>query len=370
MFTTSLPWLLPYLIFFAIALVMPGRRSLVGLAVLAGVPLILMSIEIGREFSHAHGGTILGVVMVGTIIFSATTGLASGIVTRIVTLWLRGTKRRWIMKTVVILFGFTLIPALSATSIWWTQWDNRLPSEECLGSRHLVEIGGTTFSLPISPFFTLWLGGDKIVFLSFNSTVRSFCGLGVPHNVPVHAIDLTISQRQNAGTDAPLMVNFCHSQHNQWAQYLCRSPAELAASPVANAYPLEAHIYSPDDFVDKRLIPSSAGSRSNFVDARDAAVENNIALTVTKAGIFDRYSNGYWVSHDGSWANEAGEPFTFYCFDTPPEGAIYCETNYRLKAGPRITYGFRTPLDDLEATARTVDRNVHAMLSDLAVEHR
>ncbi|GGY14499.1 hypothetical protein GCM10007386_50790 [Pseudoduganella dura] len=113
------------------------------------------------------------------------------------------------------------------------------------------------------------------------------------------------------------------------------------------------------------------GAYAAFVRERDAGIATGRPLQQSVTGDFSRFSNGYWIARDEAWRNDAGEPYTLYCHDTPPSGMLLCSTTYRLILGPQVTYGFRANQDELASVAKTVDLNLHVLLDSItSKQHR
>jgi uncharacterized membrane protein YeaQ/YmgE (transglycosylase-associated protein family) len=348
-----------YLVPFAIALAMPGWRSLSALLLVAGGTLVWMMVSVSQEMSEAGGGSGLGLAIAYALLMCIAAGLFSGIATRALLIRIRHSSQSVFTRISIGIVGFVLAPSLFAAWQWKTEWDNRLPSSACLASKHPVEIAGATYYLPAAPWFTVWTSAEDLYLFQFNSPLRRFCELS-PR--PIHAVNLSISQHAMV-RDGPLREAFCLAPESRWGVILCDAkPASFAEN-----YPDDISLYSPDEFDHRRMVVSGNGAYSGFLEERDRAVAGNLPLRPLRVGIFERYDR-FWIARSGLWTNDAGEPFTLYCYDTPPAGTLYCRSTYRLKAGPQVTYGFRAQANKLEIVARAVDRNLQAMLTELSSE--
>ncbi len=180
---------------------------------------------------------------------------------------------------------------------------------------------------------------------------------------PIHAIHLDIDNRRIKFAGYPVQERYCQTTTAQWGKNLCKS--EYVVTDVS--YPIIANVYSGSEFNSRRMLASY--SYENFIEARARAKESNTPFTSKLVGGFERYGDddrGFWVARENAWKNEAGEPFTLYCYKTTPAGFLLCSTTYQLKAGPHLTYQFHAPENDLEIVARRVDKNMRAMLDELS----
>ncbi len=117
----SIPLLL-YGIPFAVALLMPGRKSLLGLAVLIGVPAIWLSILASNELNDPDTNGGLGAVIGAALIWYASAGLWAGIVTRTILLWMRRFNAGWVAWHAVAICGLVALPAVLTVSQYWRKW--------------------------------------------------------------------------------------------------------------------------------------------------------------------------------------------------------------------------------------------------------
>ncbi|GGY49400.1 DUF1109 domain-containing protein [Pseudoduganella albidiflava] len=349
-------YLIPYIALFALALRMPGRRSLAAFAVVTGVALGSLAWYGFRSADSAPGGAGLFLLMGTLFICSAIAGLLAGVATRAAMLWRPRTRQSRTRSAFLVLAGFLALPALVGGASWWSEWQRRPPDETCLAAKHHVTIAGADFWLPSAPVFAPWTGKDQLYSFSVNRRMRDFCSLSLETEQPVTLVNLSIDVGKLGFEGRPSRDRFCASGDRDLAKLLC--PAEVRAD-----FPHTISVYSPTDYDYRRMLGSSGqGSHAAFVKEKDAAIQYGQPLEVAAAGDFNRYANGYWVARDGMWHNEASEPFTLHCHDISPAGMLHCSTTYRLKWGPQVSYSFRAHQDDVASAAKTVDANFQALM--------
>lgn len=233
------------------------------------------------------------------------------------------------------------------------QWETRAPSEDCFSRKYAVRIAGANFQLPAAPILTIRARQNSYHF-QFNRDVRSLCEQAQEAGAPMQAENL------NLDFGIPMRGPFCATARSGWRLELC---SHEPLSPPG-AYPVIANIYAAAEYDRGHLM--DAHSYADFVKLRNKASAAGHPFEVVQAGIFERYANGYWVARKGTWANDAGEPFTLHCGDGVQAGILNCGASYLLKSGPRLTYHFNAPGARLEAVAREVDRNLHSMITEFS----
>lgn len=357
-------YVVPFPALFAIALAMPGRRSLLVAAVLLGAPLGWLAFEGVRSMHRAPGGAIVGSAIVTGMIFVAAAGLLSGVITRAVLLRIGRTRRSRMQSVAIVLTGFLAVPSLLAASMWWSNQKIRVPDEACLSAQHHVSIAGADFWLPSAPVFTAWITDKELYSFSSHQRMRAFCSINGDATDPVKLVNLSIDTTKLRYKGPPQRDKFCASSQRDWAKRLCHSDMPTAVS--GDGFPEEITVYSPTEYDHKRMLVSDRGAYHAFVKQRDAGILSGQPLQGSQTDDFSRFSNGYWIARDKAWRNDANEPFTLYCYDTKPEGMLYCSTTYRLRSGPQVTYSFRASQNELALASKTVDANFHAFMKDLA----
>lgn len=349
-------YLIPYVALFALAVRMPGWRSLAACTLVAGLPLGWFAWDGFRSVETAPGGAGLFLLMGTLFVCSAIAGLLAGVATRAAMLWRPRIGQSRTRSAFLVLAGFLALPAFVGGASWWSEWKRRLPDEACLAAKHHVTIAGADLWLPSAPVFTPWTGKDQLYPFSVNRPMRDFCGLSLEAEQPVNVVHLSIAVGEMAYEGSPLRKRFCTAGDQKLAKLLC--PAEARTD-----FPHTISVYSPTDYDYRRRLGSSGqGSHAAFVKEEDAAIQDGQPLEVAAAGDFNRYANGYWVARDKTWRNEAGEPYTLHCHEITPAGMHHCSTTYRLKWGPQVSYSFRAHQNEVASAAKTVDANFQALM--------
>ncbi|WBS00625.1 hypothetical protein OU994_20170 [Pseudoduganella sp. SL102] len=348
-------YLIPYIALFALAVRMPGWRSLAACTLVAGLPLGWFAWDGFRSVETAPGGAGLFLLMGTLFICSAIAGLLAGVATRTAMLWRPRIGQSRTRSVFLVLAGFLALPAFLGGASWWSEWQRRPPDGTCLAAKHHVTIAGADLWLPSAPVFAPWTGKDQLYPFSVNRRMRDFCSLSLEAEQPVTLVNLSIDVGKLGFEGRPSRDRFCASGDRDLAKLLC--PAEVRAG-----FPHTISVYSPTGHDYRRMLASSRGSHAAFVKEETAAVRSGQVLEAAAAGDFNRYANGYWVARDKTWRNEAGEPYTLYCYDSPPAGMLHCSTTYRLKWGPEVCYSFRAHQDEVASAANTVDANFQALM--------
>jgi hypothetical protein len=332
---------------------MPGWRSLSSLTVIFGTILIWQFISVSND-----SGNGFAVALSLGFVSCAGGGLISGVVTRTIFILFSKSKKNPVVVITIGIVGFVLLPSLIFALNKWQQWQRRPPSEACLTSKHPVNIGGTVYYLPSAPNFIIRTNMDSIHLFQFNQGIRTVCELSNDSSEPIHVINLSIDMMAKYKNHPYCQTPKRHRSH--WEQNLCSSDSK----PTEVNYPQQADISSPTEFNHRRMLASY--SYTNFIEELERAKANKRPLEFQQVGIFNHYTNGYWVARDGLWKNTDGEPFTLNCYESEPAGTLGCSTSYLLKAGSQVTYQFRASNTDLEIVAKKVDENFRLMVVDLA----
>ena len=90
---------------------------------------------------------------------------------------------------------------------------------------------------------------------------------------------------------------------------------------------------------------------------------------MTKIGNFDvysdrHYSDRYWVARAGPWASDLTEPLMLDCYQSNDN--LYCRATHEAPHGTQVTYDFRTPKDEVEATVTAVENTMAHVLSEIS----
>jgi hypothetical protein len=237
-----------------------------------------------------------------------------------------------------------------ATTVKIHRWDARTPPRACLARAYPVRIAGAAYRLPAASVITVRTAGESYHF-QYGQSLRSACSRAARPRAPIHATDL------NLDFTIPIKWEFCRVATGDWAGRLCQKGAQ------APAFPAMVNIYAPDEYDPRHLMPGPAYGR--FQNAQQKARAGGHPFMPQVEGILDHYADGYWVVRNG-WKNDAGEPYTMRCENTANPEVLSCETSYRLKSGPRLSYSFTAPRHSLAKAARAVDDGLHAMLAEFS----
>jgi hypothetical protein len=267
-----------------------------------------------------------------------------------------GNARKRAIIGLVALGGLLMLPGSLATAfaalaheatVRMQTWEARMPSAACLAERYPVSVGGATYYLPAAPVITVRTAGPAYHF-QYGRSLRKLCARRAGTTAPLRATGLDFD------FTIPSRGAFCRAATGRWGQGLCDAAAG------ADSWPAMANVYLPEEYDRQHLMP--APTYASFAADQAKAAASGHPFQPQAAGAMDRYGNGYWVSRNGAWKNDAGEPYTLRCQDTDAPGVLSCETSYRLKAGPQLTYRFTAPARLLPQTAQSMERHVHAML--------
>ncbi len=294
---------------FALALLLPRRRTVAG-AVAALAPVL------GGMSAKARSRAVIAVAGLGCLLM-----LPGSMATGIATVAHEATVRI-------------------------QNWEARMPSDACMAARYPVSVGGATYYVPAAPVITVRTAGPAYHF-QYGRSLRTLCRARAGVKAPLHATGL------NFDFSIPVQGAFCHAARGHWERGLCDEAAP-------DAWPAMVNIYAPEEYDRQHLMP--APTYASFVADRDKAAVAGHPFQPQSGGTMDRYGNGYWVARNGAWKDEAGEPYTLHCQDTDAPEVLSCETSYRLRSGPQLTYRFTAPARMLPQAAQSMERHVHAML--------
>jgi hypothetical protein len=109
-----LPLLLPYVLFFALAMPMPGWRSLLAYALIGGTPVVwmLVNVDLGNEIEHDDAfGPVLA-VLTYLIGIGVGLGVGAGVLTRGMLLAICPWKPTAPLRILITLIGLIVGPAI------------------------------------------------------------------------------------------------------------------------------------------------------------------------------------------------------------------------------------------------------------------
>lgn len=338
-------WALP----FTLALLARDRRALAAMAVAATPALIWFNLRGDARLATAC------VIALGIAV-----SLSLGRAMRAVLAELAPKARTRAITGMVVLGGIALLPGSAAKAVAALahvatvkvhHWDARMPPSTCLARRYPVAVAGAVYRLPAASVITVRTPRRSFHF-QYAGSLRQACEQADRAKAPIHATDL------NFDFSIPVPAAFCQAATGAWESQLCKGATRQ------HAFPAMVNLYAPEEYDRQRLMPPP--TYGAFVDAQRKAAAAGHPLLPQAEGVFERYASGYWVARTGAWKNDAGEPYTLRCqpMDTP--GVLSCETTYRLRSGPQITYRFSAPERALETAARAVDAALHGMLAEFS----
>jgi hypothetical protein len=261
--------------------------------------------------------------------------------------------RRWRRWAGLGLVGLAAAAALAAFGPGaWRAWSLRPPSAACRARAFDVTLAGLALRLPASPLVRADTGngdGGGIYPFADGLRLRDFCDRTAGRRgVKITALLLKLGQ------DAPCPP----ADSDRIGAVVCPDAAGASARWTAAA------VYSPTEY-DHLALGSSIGAYASFRRERALTEVNEAPMAPVRIGAFDRYPDGFWVAK--AWMTASGEPVALSCgpSKTVP-GWLDCTTTHAVGAGLQATLGFRTPPDELEATARRIEADLTLVLAVLA----
>lgn len=360
MMTVIATFLAIYAAPFLLVAFLPGWRTLLAVGALIGIPVVWAVWEINaalNDFEHDPGvGAVLTLIWVATFGL----GLASGLVVRAITLLLRrrGKSLRFVLMATLI--GFFVTPSAYAGLVWWGDWKRRMPSEACLGSTFHIQIAEASDAVPAAPLFSVvTTSRDRTGVYSFAipNRLRALCGIASSSSATLHATALHISFEEMKRSRDRLVSTYCAGSPAAWIAPLCRNEPESYVG-----YPVEMSVYSPSEYDHRHMLASE--TYQQFLQSRDVAVAAGRPLSVARIGNFDVFSDRYWVASAGPWATRLAEPLMLDCYQS--NQGLYCSATHEAPQGTQITYAFRTPRDEIEATVTVIENTMARVLSELS----
>jgi len=70
------------------------------------------------------------------------------------------------------------------------------------------------------------------------------------------------------------------------------------------------------------------------------------------------------VAREGIWVSKLGDPLMLACYKSGD--GLYCRTAHEAPNGIEVAFDFRTPEDQVEATATSVEETVGRILAAVA----
>jgi hypothetical protein len=344
-FVDGLVWvtglgLIPY----AIAVLTPSWRWLLGVTLFLGGPLSIVWIQDWLTASHKRGvGYALGFIFAYTV----TVAFAAGVAVRAITMVLawRGLHLRHVF--LICTAGFAVVPGILLGPGAWQQWNRRPPSEACSSATFRVKVANVEFAIPASPVFTIYrtntVGKDGYYFFS-NASLRSFCGLTENGKRPVTATNIAL-RFEGHNVSAPAI---CAGPIPEVAKRYCA--ADKSARP-ANIHgldlPLQIFVFAPDEVI----LGEFGGSRSIY----DASLNAK-----------PRPNGPVYIMSDISTPDQ--RPLTFECLENGD--GYWCKAAYAWSDGAFLQYDFRSNRNDAAAKGTRVDAEARKFLSGLRTKQQ
>jgi hypothetical protein len=329
--------LIPY----AIAVLMPSWRWLVGITTIVGGALAALWIQdwilTSDPLHHEGVGGPLGRGMALIV----TVGFASGVLVRSLSLMLRsrGLPLRYIVT--ICFVGFAIVPAFFLVPTAWEAWKRRPPSEACRNATFDIKVADVALTIPATSLFNIYLGRTSsrdAYYLAINSSLRDFCGLNNDGKQPVAATHIWLTSR-HFGLSTPAV---CAGPIPEWALTYCGAhEAAKRGKEDDFDFPLDINIFAPDQV----NLGEFQGSRSTYEDSLQTTPH-------VVPNVFIR-----------SDLSVSGQPLTFRCNESG--NGYWCTTSYPWRDGANLGYTFRSRRDDVAARGQRIDAETRKFLAGL-----
>jgi hypothetical protein len=333
--------LLPY----ALAVLMPSWRWLLGCVLLIGGPLALLwiqhAIAIATPGYNEGPGGAIGV----GIFLGITFAFGIGVIVRAVTLGLvaKGLSPRHAFT--INTAAFAIVVAWPAGSMAWEKWRLRSPSEACTRSVFDIEIVQARLALPAAPVFQVYLGqnsGNDAYYFWSAPSLRAFCSITADGTKRARAKNLAL----NFEEAWRFQRNICAEADRVpgWAVQLCTAMRSAPRRLLDDTdFPLKAYIFSPAEF----RLGDFLGMPSTY----------EVSLGGPRP-----HRNETFLKTD--MATPDGNPLTFAC-SPQSDGSSWCVASYRWHAGAHLQYVFRTSPQEIEDKGRRINTTLQAFLAPM-----
>lgn len=329
--------LIPY----AIAVIMPTWRWLLGVTLVIGGPLSALWIQhwIASSAPDYYKGPAGAIGIAYILIVTAAFAVGVGIRATTLIFAPKGLRLRYIV--LIYVAGFAIVPVIPLGPSLWHEWNIRPPSEACSSATFHVKVANADFSIPASPIFSVYLANtssrDAYYFYS-NSSLRGFCRLS--------------DNGKQAVTATKISFRF---DGNHFDGYRNSAPTTCAGSVpesaktfcIADAKPAEIDSI---DFPPHVTLGELDGSRSTYEDSQRATRTDGSVFITSEALTPDQH------------------PLTFECAESGT--GYWCKTSYPWSDGTILNYVFRSPRGDVAARGGRIDVETRKFLSGFAAQHR
>jgi hypothetical protein len=343
---SSAEWIIGLgLIPYAIAVLMPSWRWLLGVTLIVGGVLSALWIQHWIASSapdyHEGAGGALGIAFV----FVITLAFATGVIVRAFTMLLaaKGLPLRHVFTICVV--GFAIVPAIFIVPGAWHDWNMRPPSEACSNTTFHIKVANVDFAIPAAPIFIVYLGkrsNQDAYYFSMNPSLRTFCSLSDNGRQPIKATNIWLRFGRYRET-APTI---CTDPVPDWAKTYCA--ADGSAKPTQDDsidFPLDIHVFAPDEVT----MGEFGGSRSTYDDSLQRKPWPNAPV---------------FIKSDSLTPDQ--HPLTFECNENGNDD--WCKTSYPWSDGANLNYSFRSRRDDVATRGRRVDVETRKFLSGFTAQ--
>lgn len=332
------PWMLiPY----AIAIVMPTWRWLLGCTLLIGGLIVYAwvdhSLALQRPGYKDGPAGALGIVLFAAI----TMGFASGVVVRAASLVARAYGRPRTAFTICVL-GVAVPFLVPAAPTAWRAWQMRPAPAECVAAGFQIELGGARLNVPAARLFTIYRGRSvraDAYYLESVRLLRELCGQTANGAQRVPATNLAIRfDRMHWGGES-----VCKPSVPAWAGKLCAAAEPIGPGRIDQTdFPITAYVFAPAEVT----LGEFGGSVSTYRDS----------LGGSRPGRQDTFTTADAQTPDGN-------PLTFVC--TPQSGGTHwCRASYLWSNGAHMHYSFRAPSDgNIAERGKKVDAALNEFLA-------
>ena len=338
---------------FAIALLMPTRRSLMAWAVIAfGLIAVLVIHEQHYVMLHPENdGDGLDMAFANWTGFT----VAGGVVTRAAVLWLRSRNVRLMWRASVSVASYPILLALLFTPSAWHSWEFREPSDACKEASFLIDIAGGHFAIPNVPVFNIYLdpvSGARDFYLFSNKHIRSLCDMTGDGRWPVQTQTLWVKLEASdfIQYDGKLR-RVCEPPVAGWAAGVCSAyaaAARMPGHPPLKDWPANLHIFALKN-----------GQAPRGFGALASAYQESLAVSAKQTPGLTQY---YFKS--ANWTSPDGTPFTARCH-LSRDDQDDCETSYPWRDGVHLHFGFSGPRGHLDEVAPLLDQHARDIAAAL-----
>ena len=332
--------LLPY----AIAVLMPTWRWLLGCAVLIGGPLAALWIQHWIVAATPGYKERVGDAIGLALFFGISIGFAAGVLVRAGTLTLSAIGWSGARVFALSVAGLAVTVGVVIAPEALREWRLRAPSQACAQSEFQFEVAGARLTLPVSPLFNVYLGRHSradAYYLWSNEHIRGLCTRTANGARRVRATNIWLHVEHNHS----VRQLTCERVPPGWRQVFCALLPSIRQGRMADTdFPLAAHLFAPDEV-----------AMGEFGSTRSTYEDSLTGRAILRRPIFVRSGE---LTPDG-------KPLTFACTES---GRSYsCGAAYPWLQGAHLDYRFRAAPDAVVEKGLRVDRVTRAAFEALLV---